>query len=197
MIMNRFVVILVVAFGVVVAVNAEEAQVPDAAVPAPAAPESVAKPFIEHGGQRFELASSTTSKEVETDEYVAAGEKISDWTQLVTVQRLKLSRSAAADAFVAYFRKRVEEDTASLDVLTESRNASVFVVRFPKSDRNDEQVMICLAFVDAAKPSLLNVIQYAIKPMRCSVPEATARIRSWRDKFLRQAPGPQLHPTAG
>jgi hypothetical protein len=142
---------------------------------------------IEQGGQTFELANSTANQTVETDEYVAAGEKIGDWTQLVTVQRLMLPKPTDSDAFVAYFKKRIGEDGATLDVMLQTKAASVFAVRFPKTERNDEQVMICLAFVDVAKPTFLNIVQYAIKPTRGAVATTTSRIQSWRDKFLAQA----------
>ncbi len=142
---------------------------------------------VEHDGQVFALAQSTTGKNVETDEYTLADEKIANWTQLVTVQRLLLAKPTDADAFVTYFRQRVTEDGASLDVLAPGKRASVFAVRFPKSDQNEEQVMICLAFVDAASPERLNIVQYAIKPMRCAVPTTAARLKSWRDKFIAQA----------
>ncbi len=142
---------------------------------------------IVHDGQAFELASSTVGKNVETDEYVLAGEKIAKWTQLLTVQRLALAKPAAADEFLAYFRKRVGEDKATLDMLMDGRTASVFAVRFPKTEQNEEQVMICLAFVDSLNPARLNIVQYAIKPTRTPVAEVERHITSWRDKFVEQA----------
>lgn len=151
----------------------------------PAAPAN--RKTVEHDGQVFALAQRTTGKNVETDEYTLADEKIANWTQLVTVQRLLLAQPTDADAFVAYFRQRVTEDGATLDVLTPGKRASVFAVRFPKSDQNEEQVMICFAFIDAASPERLNIVQYAIKPMRCAVATTAARLKSWRDKFMVQA----------
>jgi hypothetical protein len=142
---------------------------------------------IEHDGQVFQLANATVAKNVETDEYVPEAEKITDWTQLITVQRLALAQSAGTDDFLAYFQKRVTQDGASVDVLKQAKLASVFAVRFPPSERNEEQVMICLAFVEPARPTLLNIVQYAIKPHRASVGVVEMRIRSWRDKFVRQA----------
>lgn len=143
---------------------------------------------MEHDGQAFALANSTTTDHVQTDEYVVSGEKIADWSQLVTVQRLTLAQPTPADEFVAYFRKRVEaEDGATLEILQQAKSASVFAVRFPKSERNDEQMMICLAFVDRGTPKLLNIVQYALKPGRVSADLAAMRLQSWRDKFLAQA----------
>lgn len=153
----------------------------------PAVPAATRK-TVEHDGQTFELATSTTGKNVRTDEYVVAGEQIADWTQLVTVQRLTIGRPTATSEFLAYFRTRVESESgATLDVLREGKAASVFAARFPKSARNDEQVMICLAFADAADPATLDIVQYAIKPTRVPVALVERRIKSWRDKFLRQA----------
>jgi hypothetical protein len=143
---------------------------------------------VEHDGQVFELTNSTTRNNVATDEYIVAGEKITEWTQLVTVQRLTLSKPTRTDEFLAYFRKQMQaEDGSSLEILKQSEAASVFAVRFPKSDRNDEQVMICLAFSDSANAAILNIVQYALKPTRVSVDLAEMHLRSWRDKFVAQA----------
>lgn len=144
------------------------------------------KPIV-HEGETFELASSSATRSVETHEYTTSGEKLGEWTQLVTVQRVTREKPTSADAFVAYFKKRVAEDGATLDVLSATKSAAVFAVRFPKSDRNDEQVMICLAFADPNRPERLNIVQYAIKPTKCAVDLAATRIKSWRDKFLAQA----------
>lgn len=160
------------------------AESPATTMPATAAPRKI----IEHDGETFELAHTTSSKNVDTDEYVVAGETIADWTQLLTVQRLTLAKPTATDEFLAYFQKRVQsEDGASLDILKQSKLASVFAVRFPKSDRNEEQVMICLAFSEPTNAAVLNIVQYAIKPTRSSVDLVEMRIRSWRDKFVHQA----------
>jgi hypothetical protein len=143
---------------------------------------------VEHDGQIFELATSTTRNNVATDEYVIGGEKIAEWTQLVTVQRLTLAKATATDEFLAYFQKRVQAEAgSSLEILKQAKAASVFAVRFPRSERNDEQVMICLAFVDSAEPTVLNIVQYALKPSRVPIDVAEPRIRSWRDKFITQA----------
>lgn len=152
----------------------------------PAGPEPTPKPIV-HDGETFDLANSIATKSVQTDEYTIAGEKLGQWSQLITVQRLTLEQPAAVDAFVDYFRTRIVEDGATLDVLSGTKAAAVFAVRFPKSDRNDEQVMICLAFVDPVDPEVLNLVQYAIKPTKCPVDITAARIKSWRDRFLAQA----------
>lgn len=144
---------------------------------------------VEHDGQTFELTRSTADQAVRTDEYVVAGEKIADWTQLVTVQRLTRAMPARIDAFLAYFRKRVTEDGATFEVLKEAKTAGVFVVRFPKSERNEEQVMICLALAGGSSTPHLDIVQYAIKPTRLPVEVVEMRIRSWRDQFLAQAKG--------
>lgn len=143
---------------------------------------------IEHDGERFELANRSALRNVETDEYVLAGEKIGRWTQLVTVQRLTLPKPCAADRFVGYFQSRVRrENGTSLEVLREGAAASVFHVRFAASDRNAEQEMICLAFVDRQRPSRLNIVQFAIKPAGLAPAVLRARVRSWRERFLQQA----------
>jgi hypothetical protein len=143
---------------------------------------------VEHDGQLFELANSTSRNHVATDEYIVAGEKITEWTQLITVQRLTLAKPTRTDEFLAYFRKQMQTEVgSSLEILKQTDAASVFAVRFPKSDRNDEQVMICLAFTDSGNAAVLNIVQYALKPTRVSVDLAEMRIRSWRDKFLAQA----------
>lgn len=142
---------------------------------------------VEHDGQVFSLASSTAIRNVATDEYTVAGEKIAAWTQLVTVQRLTLSQATDADAFVAYFKQRIADDGATLDVLSPGRTASVFSVRFPKSERNEEQVMVCLVMADPAEPCRLHIVQYAIKPLRFPIETTAARLKSWRDKFVAQA----------
>lgn len=144
-------------------------------------------PTIEHDGQPFQLANRTATKNAETDEYVVAGETLANWTQLLTVQRLTLARAATPEEFLAYFQKRVTADGASFDVVKQSPTATVFAVRFPASDKNDEQVMICLAVLAPDAPARLNVVQYAIKPLRAPVAVVEMRLRSWKDTFLRQA----------
>lgn len=153
-----------------------------------AVPATPARRTVEHDGTTFELANSTASAAAETDEYVAQGEKLTDWTQLVTVQRLKLAKPQSAEEFVTYFQRKLQaEDGASLDVLHQGKSVCVFVVRFPQSDRNEEQMMICLAFVDSAESARLNVVQFAVKPARIAAPLVESRLKSWRDQFLRQA----------
>jgi len=181
----RFLILFFAACQAVAFAGSASPAAPASEVPPPNA--AAAKCTIVHDNQTFELANSTATKTVETDEYTASGEKLGEWTQLVTVQRLRLGGPATAASFVDYFKQKVAEDGASLEVLSPGKVASVFAVRFPKSDRNDEQVMICLAFSDAAKPELMNIVQYAIKPARCSVAEVASRIKSWRDKFVAQA----------
>lgn len=153
---------------------------------APTAAEASTAP-IEYDGQTFALANTARNECVETDEYTVAGEKISSWTQLVTVQRLTLAKPTDAEAFVGFFKQQVGQDGATLEVLAHSPIASVFAVRFPKSDRNDEQVMICLAFTKPGTATELNIVQYAIKPTRLPVELTAARIKAWRDKFLNEA----------
>lgn len=157
------------------------------AAPSAVGGSSASSKTIEYDGQTFTLANSARNESVETDEYAVSGEKISNWTQLVTVQRLTLAKPTDTEAFVAFFKQRVGDDGASLDVLSHSKVASVFAVRFPKSEQNDEQVMICLAFLETAKPAALNIVQYAIKPTRCPLDVTTTRIKRWRDRFVAQA----------
>ncbi|HVU35291.1 MAG TPA: hypothetical protein VHE61_17780 [Opitutaceae bacterium] len=142
---------------------------------------------VVHDGQTFALANRAASPNVETDEYVADGETLGNWTQLLTVQRIALPKPATAAEFATYFQTRIrDEKGASFDIVKSGRTASVFAVRFPKSERNDEQVMICLAFPDEAKPTRFNVVQFALKPSRIPLNAAEVRIKSWRDTFLHQ-----------
>lgn len=168
-----------------VAVVAEETSGPvgsgDAAQPPATQPAR-----IEHDGQAFELARSSNDRNVLTDEYLISGETLADWTQLVTVQRLKQPTPARIDAFLAYFSKRVAGDGATFQVLKETASAGVFVVRFPKSDTNEEQVMICLVLAGSGEKPHLDIVQYAIKPTRLPVDVVEMRIKSWRDRFLGQ-----------
>ena len=145
------------------------------------------RPSIQHAGQTFTFARTSGGRGVDTDEYTLADEKLSDWTQLVTVQRLTIAQASSAGAFVTFFQKRVAEEGASFDVLTQDAKAAVFAVRFPASNANEEQVMICLAFSEPAAGARLNVLQFAIKPSRCPVALATQQIKAWKDRFLEQA----------
>jgi hypothetical protein len=178
-------------FACLICARAADDSIPPGVGAAPAenaAAPAAATKTIEHDGQTFKLASSATGKNVETDEYVQAGETLADWTQLLTVQRMTLAKATPTDEFVAYFQKRIQaESGATLQILKQSKAVSVFAVRFPKSDGNDEQVMICLALTDPAKTGVLNIVQYAIKPTRLSVDLVEMRIKSWRDRFLHQS----------
>lgn len=151
---------------------------------------------IEHAGQTFELATSSARENVATDEYVLTGEKITQWSQLVTVQRLTLAKTTAADEFLAYFQKRLQaEEGSTAEVLKQSPKVSVFAVRFPKSERNDEQVMICLVLADPEQSNVLNIVQYALKPSRVPAQLAERQLRAWRDRFVAQATSP-TNPSA-
>jgi hypothetical protein len=165
-----------------------------AAAPAVAAPAAARR--IEHAGDVFGLANSTTAENVSTDEYTCEGEKLGTWTQLVTVQRVSLGKPAGTDDFVAYFKAKVAEDGASLDVLTKSRQATVFAVRFPQRGSDDEQVMMCLAFADRATVGVLNIVQYAVKPTRLPVGAVTMKLKAWRDRLMAQAEGLQQADSA-
>lgn len=144
------------------------------------------RPRIEHYGQLFQLAGSTAGRNCETDEYTIPGEMLDSWSQLVTVQRLRPLKATGTDAFLSYFRDRLRSTEASLEILRQSPDASVFAVRFARTEQHEEQVMICLAMRGAREPGVLNIIQYAIKPHALPLEMVEARIRSWRDKFLRQ-----------
>lgn len=102
-----------------------------------------------------------------------------------------------ADAIGGYFQKRLQEESgASLEVLKQTKSAAVFAVRFPPSDRNEEQVMVCLAFGDPTNAAAFNVVQYAIKPTRLGVDLVEAHLKSWRDKLLRQAEAMNAAPSS-
>lgn len=163
---------------------AQPAEAPDSAAEAPPTnPERT----LQHEGRDFALANRCSSRNVETAEYTAGGEPLHNWTELVTLQRLSFPHASSPEALVAHFQKRLADEGAALDVLLQNEAASVFAVRFPSSERADEQVVICLAFGDSAERGRLHVVQYAIKPTRMAVDVATGRIRSWRDRFLTQA----------
>lgn len=188
---NRFLVLASVC-GFAAAIGWADVARPVAAA-AVATPTTADRKTVEHDGEVFALAQSSANQHVETDEYTLTGETIGNWTQLLTVQRLALTPATDADAFVAYFQKQVVADGATLDVLVSGKMASVFAVRFPKSERNDEQVMVCLAMVDLKKSQQLDIVQYAIKPLRVPVAATTAHLKSWRDKFVAQAKAAPPH----
>lgn len=141
---------------------------------------------ISHNGQTFLLASSTKGPNVETEEYLLRGEKLAEWSQLLTMQRLTLENPSTPDEFAAYFQKRVnQEGGARLELIQQSKAAAVFAVHFAKSEQNEEQVMVCLVLAD--KGGSLNLVQFAIKPARLMPEVVAAQLKSWKTKFTQQA----------
>jgi hypothetical protein len=158
------------------------------AVEAPAPTPPATRKTVEHNGQTFELVNSLKEERVETDEYVIVGEKLGEWTQLLTVQRLTVEKPATAEEFAAYFQKKVQQEGgASLQVIHQARAAAVFAARFPKSDSNEEQIIECLAFCDPKKPNVISLIQYAVKPHRIAQDVVELQLKSWQAKFVQQA----------
>jgi len=157
---------------------------PETAAPAAAVP---SKRTIVQNGQTFEFASESKAPNCETQEYVVQGEDLANWSQLLTLQRITLAEAATPADFVAFFnRKTQEEGDAKLEILQQGLAACVFAVHFQKSDRNEEQVMLCMVTKDK-KPTILNLIQYAIKPAKLSSDVVTLQLKSWQSRFCTQA----------
>ncbi|PTX91346.1 hypothetical protein [Opitutus sp. ER46] len=165
----------------------EDPPPPAATLPDPSRADASPRRTIEHGGEIFALASESRRGSIETAEYLPVGETLEQWTQMVTVQRLTFVTRRTPEDFLQSFRAHVCQDGASLDVLKQGGNAAVFAVRLPASESNDEQVVIGIVFAEASAPTLLNVVQYAMKPTRRPVPLVAAQLQAWRDAFVRQA----------
>ncbi len=148
------------------------------------------KACLTHAGQTFALAQSRPGDRLSTDEYTLPGETLGDWTQLITVQRITGSSPASPSHLLQFFRARLKADEAGLEVLAETERANAFAVRFPARGTSDEQVMLCLAFVDPARRQVLNVVQYAVKPHRTGTEIAATQLRAWRDRLVGQTVSP-------
>lgn len=156
------------------------------AEPASYAALSPEKATLTYAGQAFELAQSRPGERLSTDEYTLPGEKLGEWTQLVTVQRLAGTAPANPEQLVQFFRLRLKSEEATLDLLAETEKGRAFVVRFPARGTTEEQVMICLAFVDPTQRQVLNVVQYAVKPHRVGAQVAATQLRAWKERLVAQ-----------
>lgn len=144
------------------------------------------KPTLTYAGQTFELAQTRPGDRLATAEYTLAGEKLAEWTQLVTVQKVTGTQPANPEQLVQFFRLRLKPDEAKLDLLAETEKGRAFAVHFPAKGATEEQVMICLAFVDPAQRQVLNVVQYAVKPHRAGAEVAATQLRAWKDRLVAQ-----------
>jgi|GEM_PF-5125606 len=139
-------------------------------------------------GQTFHLVNSKSDGLVTSFEYALAGEKYEDWTQLLTHQVIGLTNPVTAEQFAAFFQRKLKDDDpkASMEIIQSFRKAVVFQVRFPRTEGQDDQVMVCLAFPDT-KHAQMNVIQYALKPNRLSGNLAELQLKSWQGMLCAKA----------
>ncbi|MFA5264386.1 MAG: hypothetical protein WC378_11210 [Opitutaceae bacterium] len=147
-----------------------------------------APPEIAHLGQVFILAQHREDKTVETDEYLPKGETLGDWSQLLTVQRLRLPRASSPDEMIAHLSKRVSKDPGSrFLVVRQGRHASVFSASLPPVDGAREQRLVGIVCMDTSKPGVMDVLQFALAPSRVDAGVADMILDSWKLKFVKQA----------
>ncbi len=147
-----------------------------------------AREEISHLGQTFVLARHQEDRSVETDEYLPNGETLGNWSQLLTVQRLRLSRDSSPGELIAHLEKRIASDRrSSLETVRQGRNAAVLSARLPGSGEIGEQWLIGIIYMDTVGGGSMNVLQFALVPDRLDEGKAEMTLDAWRQKFLRQA----------
>lgn len=143
---------------------------------------------IKINGQVFTLANNSASGLVSTFEYTLAGEQYSEWTQLLTHQVIALANPVTAEEFVAYFQRKVRESDpgTAFEVVRQSPRAAVFQVVFPRTQVQDEQIMLCLCFPDPHRAEM-NVVQYALRPNKLSANLVQLQVKSWLNILSQRA----------
>lgn len=157
---------------------------------APATPAQEAQqehPKILQDGNTYVFSGSSKTANVETEEYVLEGEQITNWSQLVTMQRLSLSHAGTVEDFCTYFAKRIaQEGSGRVDIVKKGPRGTVFVASFPASAANEEQIMLCLVLQGKTSNDLM-MLQFAIKAGKVSKDVAAAVMKGWRDRLCAQA----------
>ena len=139
-------------------------------------------------GQTFNLVNSKVDGLVTTYEYAISGERYEDWTQLLTHQIINLATPVTAEQFSSFFERKLKETDpkASMEILQTYSKAIVFQVQFPRTEAQDDQIMVCLAFANP-KRAQMNVIQYALKPNRLAANLAELQLKSWQGLLTNKA----------
>lgn len=136
---------------------------------------------ITHQGQAFELAQHQENGDLETDEYLPVGETLADWSQLVTVQRLRRPTSVqeAAEFIKTSFEK---EFSAEVRQLEHSSRHVLLIASVPAQKSTCAHKVLCLVSASLAANASLVVVQFA---QRQDSPSSASDVilNSWRERL--------------
>jgi len=145
---------------------------------------------VELYGMKYVLMGSSRNDSVETEEYVLENESASNWTQLLTYQRITLPEPTAADKYVMQLKRHMEQTAHAprFKPVQQGREAALFGVHYPPTDTQPEQFGLALVTVpDSRRPNELHLIQYSAKPEKLNPAELDLQVRRWQARFQSQA----------
>ncbi len=142
------------------------------------------------GTQSFNLAYHDEDPRSETDEYRLVGESSGEWTQLLTVQRLKPER-AATPAQLMEFLEAHRESAGWDPLVVEGQGSRACVFRAEIAGRDGGSPLRVVGLVvdqgaGEATPSLV-VIHFTAKVSPNGRAQVEKSCAEWRQRFLNQA----------
>ena len=170
-------------------VSGEEASA--VTVPSSSSPEEVAATptpalQITLNGQAFHRADSEQSTAAKTFVYLPSGATLQDWSEMVTHQVITLQQRSGADEVLQFIREK-SKARVRLELVLETRKASVFVSLSPGVEGEETQMAVGFAFLDLSDPLQIHLVQFVLKPNRLSQPDVEQKLKSWRDLFKTRA----------
>ena len=145
-------------------------------------------------GRAFLQARHLEEGPVETFEYVRKGENLTNWTELVTHQRVTATGPLdqigfRADSYVQFLREQLARDNSAQptqwNLLYSSKDSAAFLIRFNATDAYSAQVMVGLVL--AGGSNTINVVQWALKTDAVDADTGSKEQASWVDLLVKQA----------
>lgn len=144
------------------------------------------KPCISHRDQVFNLTRHQENGDLETDEYLLPGESLADWSQLITVQRLR--RPVALEAAAKFIQTSFEKEfSATVSSLGQSNHHRLLQANIPEQTTTQQHRVLCLLSDGLQENASLVVIQFALRPSTGSPAAQDALFISWRDRLTELA----------
>lgn len=142
------------------------------------------------GTQSYHLSNHEEDERWETDEFRLVGEASGDWTELVTVQRLKPEHAGTVSQLVEFIKSHREEaGWGTVEVEGLGPRACVFAATIGPRERESAVKVVGLIIDRAAHAgrSELVVIHHSTRISAEEPARSPAAVAQWRDRFLRQA----------
>ena len=147
---------------------------------------------IQEEGTTYVLLSSHRDEHIQTEEYGIEGETASNWTQVITYQRLTLSEALGVNEYVSALKERIEQNgaTARVRIVQSGSKAAIFGFEYGRADGTADPAQLGLVLVtlpDKRRPQELELVQYGASPSQLSLDLLAARMKRWQARFEAQA----------